>query len=82
MTLSSGPSVELTVYRPSTDVGSPHRAAPVRSMYAGQSRNITLASIGNPRPVVSCIPSDTEGGIPELIQAGTMPAARKPGRPG
>jgi hypothetical protein len=48
LALSSGPSVDLIVYRYSTSAGSPQRTAPCLSMYAGQSRNITLASIGNP----------------------------------
>jgi hypothetical protein len=39
LALSSGPSVDLTVYRISTLAGTPHRAALPLPMYAGQSRN-------------------------------------------
>src|SRR5580704_5326610 len=46
--LSSGPSVDLIRYRSSTAAGSPHRTEPLLSIYAGQSRNIALASIGDP----------------------------------
>lgn len=48
LALSSGPSVDRTVYRPSTSAGSPHRSAPCLSMYAGQSRNIMWVSIKQP----------------------------------
>ena len=34
LALSSGPSVELRMYRYSTPAGSPHRVAPPLSMYA------------------------------------------------
>jgi hypothetical protein len=47
-TLSSGPSDDRAVYRLSTAAGSPHRTVPLRSMYAGQSRNITQVSIETP----------------------------------
>ena len=45
--LSSGPSVELMMYRPPTSAGSPHRAAPALSRYAGQLRNIAWLSIAS-----------------------------------
>ena len=48
VTLSSGPSVELMMYRPPTSAGSPHRAAPALSRYSGQLRNIAWLSIASP----------------------------------
>jgi hypothetical protein len=53
LALSSGPSVEDTVYRYSTAAGRPHLAVPCLSMYSGQSINITL-SIGTPVPFGGC----------------------------
>jgi hypothetical protein len=40
LALSSGPSVDLMVYRASTSAGSPHRTAPSRPRNAGQSTSI------------------------------------------
>jgi hypothetical protein len=40
LTLSSGPSVDVMVYRASTSAGSPHRAAPSWLRNAGQSASI------------------------------------------
>jgi hypothetical protein len=45
---SSGPLVELIVYRVTISAGSPHRAAPSRSMYAGQSANVAWLFICPP----------------------------------
>ena len=56
MALSSGPSVEETVYRYSTAAGSPHLAALPESMYAGQSINITLVSIPGPLTLAGGVP--------------------------
>jgi hypothetical protein len=53
LALSSGPSVEETVYLYSTAAGSPHLAVPSLFMYSGHSRNITL-SIGTPVPFGGC----------------------------
>jgi hypothetical protein len=69
--LSSGPSVDVIVYRYSTAAGSPHRAAPPESMYAGQSRNITLALISNP-PLLgtNLTVADSEDPMARLIRPG------------
>jgi hypothetical protein len=40
LALSSGPSVDLTMYRASTSAGSPHRAAPSWPRKAGQATNV------------------------------------------
>ena len=40
LALSSGPSVDLMVYRASTSAGSPHRTALSRPRNAGQSTSI------------------------------------------
>ena len=40
LALSSGPSVDLMVYRASTSAGSPHRTAPSWPRNAGQSTSI------------------------------------------
>src|SRR5580698_9424184 len=48
LALSSGPSVDVIVYRSATSAGSPHRAVPCRSRYAGQSRNIVSAFMNGP----------------------------------
>jgi hypothetical protein len=45
MALSMGPSVERMVNRQLTSAGSPHRTAPFWSRWAGQSRNIMVASV-------------------------------------
>jgi hypothetical protein len=45
MALSSSPPDERTVNRHLTSAGSPQRTAPFRSIQAGQSRNIIVASI-------------------------------------
>ena len=47
LALSSGPSVELMMYRIAASAGSPHRAAPSLSRYAGQLRNIAWLSIAS-----------------------------------
>jgi hypothetical protein len=74
--LSSGPSVDVTVYRYPTAAGSPHRAAPPPSMYAGHSRNITIALISNPPlPVMSFAHADSENRPRLLIH----PDMRRPG---
>ena len=46
MALSRGPSVERMVNRHLTSAGSPHRTALAVSRWAGQSRNIIVASVG------------------------------------
>jgi hypothetical protein len=43
--LTSGPSDDWTVYQYCTSAGSPHRTAPPRSVYSGQSRNVTSVCI-------------------------------------
>ena len=45
MALSMSPSVECMVNRHLTSAGSPHRAVPSWSRWAGQSRNIIVARV-------------------------------------
>jgi hypothetical protein len=47
MALSSGPSVERMMNRHLTSAGSPHRTVPSWSRWAGQFRNIIMASVGH-----------------------------------
>jgi hypothetical protein len=58
--LSSGPSLDPSVYRYSTSAGSPHRAAPCRSRCSGQSRNITAASTYDPPSIVALADKSTD----------------------
>jgi hypothetical protein len=70
MTPSTGPPVERMVNRHLTSAGSPHRRAPSWSMWAGQFRNIIVASVNHRVRV--------QGRLPQACNAGRVdsPASR------
>lgn len=69
LALSSGPSVELVMYRRRTSAGSPHRAAPALSRYAGQLRNIAWLSIASPSSLLGPVSDPTVGQRCQLAHA-------------